>query len=498
LLAACGGGHATSSSAAGDSSATSGLHGSGPAAQAAAVPAGDWTRFDYNAARTGAGPSATGITAANVGRLAVRAIRVNGVVDSSAVELHGVVVGGRRRDIAIVTTTYGRTIAFDLATGRRLWEFTPPDIDSYEGGPQVTAATPVLDPDRRYVYAASPDGMIHKIAIADGRQVTAGGWPARITFDAAREKIGGALNLSGRYVIAATGGYFGDAPTYQGHVAVIDRSSGRVTHVWNSLCSNRHRLIDPPSSCPASDSAIWARAGVVIEPGSGKLLAATGNGPWNGSTNWGDSVLELSPDAGRVLQNWTPTNQAQLDADDADLGSTAPALLPRSGGRRLAVQGGKDGHLYLLNLARLNGTGRSGRHLGGELDEIPSPGGAPIFSAPAVWRHGGRTYVFVASAGGTYAYTITGGSHPRLAVVWHAGEAGTSPVIAGGLLYVYDFSGGTLAVRSPATGRQVASLPASGGHWSSPIVIGGRIVLPTGGSTADNAGSSTIYEYYVR
>ncbi len=177
-----------------------------------------------------------------------------------------------------------------------------------------------------------------------------------MTADPRREKIGGALNLSGRYVIAVTGGYYGDAPVYQGHVALIDRRSGRVAHVWNSLCSNRHRLIRPPSSCPASDSAIWARAGAVVEPGSGRLLVATGNGPLNGSTDWGDSVLELSSDARHLLQSWTPTDQARLNAGDLDLGSTAPALLPPSGGRRLAVQGGKDGHLYLLDLARLNGS----------------------------------------------------------------------------------------------------------------------------------------------
>jgi hypothetical protein len=32
------------------------------------------------------------------------------------------------------------------------------------------------------------------------------------------------------------------------------------------------------------------------------LLVATGNGAYDGRTNWGDSVLELSPDAGKLLQ----------------------------------------------------------------------------------------------------------------------------------------------------------------------------------------------------
>jgi hypothetical protein len=67
-------------------------------------------------------------------------------------------------------------------------------------------------------------------------------------------------------VLVGTGGYIGDAPPYQGHVVAIDANSGRVVHVWNSLCSDEHRLIEP-STCPESDSAIWARAGVVFEPG---------------------------------------------------------------------------------------------------------------------------------------------------------------------------------------------------------------------------------------
>ena len=57
--------------------------------------------------------------------------------------------------------------------------------------------------------------------------------------------------------------------------------------------------------------------------------------------------------------------------------------------------------------------------------------------------------------------------------------AGTSPVVAGGLLYVYD-PGGELDVYAPTTGKRLASLPAGAGHWNSPIVTDGRIALPVG------------------
>ncbi len=459
---------------------------------------GDWTRFDYDAQRSGVGPAFTGITAADVGRLRRRLVHINGVADSSAIELHAVKVRGRRRDVAILTTTYGRTVAIDVGTGAKLWEFVPPDIGSYQGSAQITTASPVADPDRRFVYAASPDGMIRKIRVSNGREVRSGHWPARITFNPAREKIGGALNLHGRYVIAVTGGYIGDIPIYQGHVAVIDRQTGRVAHVWNSLCSQRHHLIDPTSSCRASDSAIWGRAGAVVEPSTGRLLVATGNGPFNGSTDWGDSVLELTPDASRLLHNWTPTNQAQLNATDGDLGSTAPALLPPAHGLRLAVQGGKQGILDLLDLGRLDGTKHgAGARLGGQLQTIPSPGGGDVVTTPAVWRHGGKTYVFVANSNNTYAYVLGGGGNPRLSVAWKQGPPGSSPLVAGGLLYVYDIGSGVLDIREPTTGQLLASLPAGGGHWSSPIVLGGRIVLPVGGSPADDATSGIVNIYHL-
>src|SRR5439155_901092 len=139
-------------------------------------------------------------------------------------------------------------------------------------------------------------------------------------------------------------------PPYQGHVAAISAGGGRIVHIWNSLCSNRHALI-APSSCPESDSAIWARSGAVVQPGTGNILVATGNGRFDGRRYWGDSTLMLSPRAVRLLHNWTPRNQAELNSGDVDLGSTAPALLSAT----RAVQSGKDGLLRLLRLPALGG-----------------------------------------------------------------------------------------------------------------------------------------------
>jgi len=476
--------------------------GSGPAATvvtdpgaAASARSPDWTRFGHDAARTN--DAARGISAAQVRRLSEQRIRIAGTVDSSPIFLSHVRVKGHVRDLLIVTTTYGRTLGLDAGSGATLWTFTPPEYARVAGTSQITTATPVSDPNRRYVYAASPAGVIHKLRVSNGSEVRSGHWPASVTRNASHEKIASALNLDGRWVLVTTGGYIGDAPPYQGKVAAIDRASGRVVHVFNSLCSNRRAIIDP-STCSAQESAIWGRAGAVVDPVNHRVYATSSNGPWNGSTNWGDSVLELSPGAVRFLRHWTPPNQHELEATDTDLGSTSPALLPDpNGGRATAflLQGGKDAKLHLLDIrASLFGvTGAAGRHLGGEVQDLPAVGHSDVFTAPAVMHRRGLTEAFVATGGGTGAYRLSGG---RLGLVWSNSTGGTSPVLAGGLLWVYDPDGG-LNVYRPSDGILIRRLPAPSGHWNSPIVAGGRVYLPSGNSN-DHRTSGVLSIYRAR
>ena len=441
----------------------------------AAAAGHDWTRFDWSPGRTGAPTFATGITASNLEQLHRQQVQLPGTADSSPIYLHAVEVAGATHDVFFVTTTYGKTVAVDAASGAILWTFTPPGYASWAGSAQITTATPVADPSRTAIYAASPGGSIVKLSVADGRAL----WSVSITKLPSREKIAASLNYFGGKVIATTGGYIGDAPPYQGHVAVIGAATGKLLHVWNSLCSNRRGVI-APASCAASDSAIWGRAGAVVDPANGDLLVATGNGPWNGRTNWGDAVLRLDAGATRLLGNYTPANTAELEAQDVDLGSTSPVLL---GGGYLA-QGGKDGKIRLLSRRRMAGTRP---HKGGELSTVSTPSGTDLFTAPAVLRTRSSVWLFAADNGGTAAYRLR---NAHLVVVWRNGTSGTSPVVAGGLLYVASPDGG-LSVYSPFTGRRVARLTSGNGHWNSPIVVDGRIALPEGNAN-DHATSGYL------
>jgi outer membrane protein assembly factor BamB len=424
----------------------------------------DWPMFGGNVQSTSANPGPTGITAANVGKLVRRQVELPGTVDASAIYLHVVAIRGARHDAIFVTTTYGKTLAIDAASGAILWTYTPASYSKLAGTRQITNSTPVADPDRQSIYTASPDGYIQKLAISDGHAV----WRTAITRLAHREKMDSPLKFFRGRVIAVTAGYIGDAPPYQGHVAILDGKSGKLLHVWNSLCSDRAVLMDP-ASCPQSDSAIWGRAGAVIDPGSGHIFVATGNADWDGKTNWGDSVIELDADATRILGNYTPFNTDDLNQTDADLGSTSPVLL----GNGLIAQGGKEGKIVLLGFNAIAGTTP---HKGGELQTVATPDGASLFTQPAVWKHAGQTWMFVADERGTEAWQLQDG---KLRRAWSNNTGGTSPFEAGGLLYVYARDGG-LNVYEATSGKRITTLACGAGHWNSPIVVDGRIILPEG------------------
>ena len=435
-----------------------------PAVALSGAPNTDWGRFGYDAARHNVSGDSK-ITVQNVSTLVRRQVHLDGTVDSSPIYVDGMFV---------VTTTYGRTEALNANTGKVVWRFTPPAYSRLAGSAQITNATPAASTDRTAVYAAASDGQIRKLRLTDGKVL----WTTAITRDPTHEKITSSLNVSRGLVIATTGGYIGDAPPYQGHVVTMSEQSGRIAHVWNSLCSNRHALI-VPSTCASSDSAIWSRNGAAVDPANGNLVVATGNAPFNGSTDWGDSVIVLSPDAARMLRHWTPTDQQRLNTSDLDLGSTSPALL--DGG--YAVQGGKDGKLRLLQLHKLPGVNSK---TGGELQTVPTPGGSMLFSAPAVWR---GKWAFVSDDSGTMAWLLRGA---RLHAVWSNGNGGTSPVIAGNLLYVA--GSGSVHVYVPTSGNEVANLPSGSVHWQSPIVADGRVAMPEG--NANDHATSGVFDIY--
>lgn len=443
----------------------------------------DWPTFGGSNTRTNANPATTRITAANVGSMVRLQVKISAPIDAGLIYLSAVTVNGATHDVFFGTTNVGRTVAIDANAGTVLWEYASPGFDEEAavkgssppaGRPgliikQITNSTPVADDNRQFIYAASADGKVTKISIADGKAV----WSTAVTRMPGMEKLDSPLSFINGKVLVPTAGYVGDAPPYQGHVAVLDARTGAIRSVWNSLCSDRAGLLDP-ASCAQAQSAIWGRAGIVTEPGTGNLLLATGNGPWDGKTAWGDALIELDPGATRMLANWTTTNNAELDKKDLDVGSTSPVLL----GDGYVAQGGKDGTIRLINLNSIKGTAP---HQGGELQVVDVPGKAQLLAASATAKIDGTTYLFASNGrGGTTAWTF--GADHQLKEAWKIKLGGNSPFYAGGLLYIYDPAGANakLHVLDAVSGKTVADLDTGSGHWNSPIVADNRIALPEG------------------
>ena len=74
---------------------------------------------------------------------------------------------------------------------------------------------------------------------------------------------------------------------------------------------------------------------------------------WNGTTDYGDSIVKLGPPSGGsfpVLDYFTPYNQSSLAGGDTDVASGGLVLLPNlSSGQQLLTQMGKEGKMYVID-----------------------------------------------------------------------------------------------------------------------------------------------------
>jgi len=414
-------------------------------------------------------------------------------VDGSPVYLSNVrVANGSLHDLLIVTTMVGRTMAIDAANGQTIWSTDPP------AGPRWTTSSPAIAPERDVVYSYGLDGRVHCYRVRDGEEITGNGWPQLVTLKGKVEKVSSALTIitaknNQSYLYVTTAGYPepGDEGDYQGHLTVINLGTGEQT-VFNAACSDRamHFVENGNASndCAHVQSGIWGRAPVTYDAMSNRIYITTSNGDYDadrGGFNWGDSILALRPDGttddGTPLDSYTPDEYQFLQNQDLDFGSNSPVILPLAKGKhlpRLAVQGGKDSVVRLVNLHDLSGRGGP-RHVGGELFTLPLPQRGVILSRPATWLSpDGETWVFVTTHRGTsgMALVIDEDGQPKLEPRWVNAIDGATPIILGGVLYFA--RNHELVALDPETGERLWSDSSLGLiHWQSPIIVNGRIYV---------------------
>jgi outer membrane protein assembly factor BamB len=469
----------------------------------------DWLQFDFDAQHSGNDTQETAITAANAGSLhRLFQVSLPAVADGAPVYLRNVATANGARDVLFVTTKAGHIAALDAQTGASIWTQQYPAGScqvNNNRGPCYTTSSPAIDPNRQYVYSYGLDGFVRRLRVGDGVEMTGGGWPELASLKPYNEKGSSPLCIvtardGTSYLYMAQAGYPGDRGDYQGHVTAINLADGSQK-VFNANSSEQAvHFVEQPGTpdSPEVQSAIWARAAVVYDANTDRIYMATGNGTYNPSQHdWGDTVFALHPDGtglnGNPLDSYTPADYQQLDRTDADLGSTAPAILPvpaNSAIKNLALQSGKDGKIRLLNLDNLSGQGGPG-HTGGEVGTpIRVPQGGEVLTAPAVWVNpaDGATWAFVANDGGFSGLklSVDASGTPGLQVAWKGNGGGSSPLVANGVLFSAGSNG--ISALDPVSGASIwQDTQISGIHWESPIVANGAVYV------TDESGQLTAY-----
>lgn len=465
-----------------------------------------WDQFGGSSSHSGQAVQETHLTYPSLGSIGLSLdVALPGAVDSSAVVLSGKSTYRGTRDLALVTTKDAKLAAVDINDGSVVWvdDFGNPGCTFNNNGlfPCWTTAGPAGDPvTGQFAFTYGLDGAVHKVALYDGSEVFDGLFPLTVTTKPWDEK--GSSNLSTatardgtHYLYAVLAGYPGneflpgDLGNYQGHVVAVDLDHGTWA-VYNALCSNVFSLLPPGVWCPFQ-AGIWSRPGVVYSPDTDRIYFSTGNGDFNPPVNsWGDSVLALHPNGtgrgdGAPVDSYTPGEQAQLQQYDVDLGSTAPIqLAPPAGSRfrHIAVQGGKDNALRLLNLDDLSGRADPG-FLGGELSiSWALPAGDEVLTSPATWIDPatGESWFFVSEGSGTYGFKVVADANgvPQAQLMWHQAIGFVSPVVVNGMVLVAD--GNQIALLATTTGGVAwldGSIAGLDVHWNSPIAACGKIVF---------------------
>ncbi|NMH98300.1 PQQ-binding-like beta-propeller repeat protein [Pseudonocardia acidicola] len=410
-------------------------------------PGPDWPTYHGDGTRAGFVPGGPDPNAPAVAWQA----RLDGAVYASPL-----VVGG----LVVAATEGGSLYGLDARTGAVRWRTHL--ADPVPGGalpcgnidPLGITGTPAEDPATGQVFAVTARAGIEHVLF--GVDLASGHIRSQRVVDApgsepATQLQRAALLLTGGRVYIAYGGNDGDCGRYLGRVV------GAPTDGLGPLVGF---AVPTPR-----EGGIWAPSGPTALPG-GDLLVATGNGDATGAVwDHSDSVLRLSPQL-QLVDGFAPTQWAQENSVDADLGSTGPVLLP--GGTRV-VTAGKGGGIYLLDTAALGGVGGQRAQAAG----CESYGGGAATPGP-----GGTAVAYLPCMTGLLQLTV--GPGDRLAPGWQASDQITgSPVVVGTTVWSVQ-QDGTLYALDTADGHTRATVQVGEAtRFATPAVSGNGLFVPT-------------------
>lgn len=393
--------------------------------------AGVYTYHD-DLARDGANEREYALTPANVNAASFGKLfscPVDGAIYAQPLWASHLDVDGSWRNVVLVATAHDSLYAFDADESPcvELWNVSligrhhgsdggestvPAGVDLHLVGrgdgdiaPEVgVTGTPVIDPKTGTLYVVSKSVIysaglhfrvrLHAIDLATGAErpgspVTvnatfAGNGGVRVGFDPRTENQRAGLALANGTVYVGFGSHEDGMPFYGWILGYrYDGSSLEQTSILNTAPSAREGGVWMSGAAPAVDTA----GNLYVLTGNAGFDAAAADPP---NDDYGDSLLELSGDL-KVLQYFTPSDQHFNDVQNNDFGAGGAVLasLPAGGtSGHIAIVGGKDGDVFVVDRDRLGGYGDSKalQKLGTGIEKDVS-GAYPglIFGEGALW-----------------------------------------------------------------------------------------------------------------
>ncbi len=164
--------------------------------------------------------------------------------------------------------------------------------------------------------------------------------------------------------IDAVGGNVTFNPQTQNQRAALAFSQGRVFIAWSSHCDTGpyHGWVmsydgttlaqlaafnDTPNG---TMGGIWGAGNGPAIDANGYVYYVTANGTWDGTSDYGESLVKLSPQTLAVADYFTPSTWSPWNDLDEDFGSCGAMVFP---GTSMLVAGSKAGKLYVVDPANM-------------------------------------------------------------------------------------------------------------------------------------------------
>jgi hypothetical protein len=454
---------------------------------------------------------------------------VDGYVYAQPLYVANLLVGSTTRNVVFIATEHDSVYAFDADSPScvQLWKtsFLGTGVTTMPWGDTATSSsgatndvfpeigitsTPVIDPASNTIYVVAKT----KETVGTGCSSSSPCYPQRLhalSLATGAEKLGGPVVISGKNFVSVRHfnrpalllnnntvyialGSHGDITPWYGWLFGYDATTLAQKFVFST---------SDASGSTSNGASVWGGGAGPAADAAGNVYVVTGNGNYDGTKNFSESVMKISP-TGTLLDWFTPFNYATLDANDIDIGSAGPMVLPDSVGSsthpHLLLATGKIAVLYLLDQTNM------GRFTSGfnkdvqEVIPVPPPNTTQLdggnYGVTAYWNGNiystGQNYPlsqFTIANGviATPQSATSGNLFPPRGAVPAVSASGTSNGIVwvldlsnwtgtgSGVLYAYDATNvSNKLYSSPASGTGAAPAAVK---FTVPTVANGKVYI---------------------